>query len=287
MRITPALSLLLPLTLLAAAGCGIQPLAGNTLADRQDVVISPMALTGGIELDLAASGFQTQAVAADVALLTFEISSSVLSGPRTQTFDKTTMPADRRVKFKDLPPGAYTVSSVAKDAAGKDIGTNTASVTVVAGKTAVVKLSIKLADTETTNPNGNLYIDFELVDGNTVVKPIEEPSAAPSTAPTTSPSASPSANPNANALALYNLNPSKASNGHYQVKGTVYNSAATALTGEVKAEFKEKKGILTWSRMEVVETKTFPFVVSAKGTQDFSLVSSVDADEVSVTVSVK
>ncbi len=80
MRTTKALSLLLPLTLFVAAGCGTQSLTGTTLTDnRQDVIISPVAVTGGIELNLASSGFQTQATAADVALLEFGITSNKLS----------------------------------------------------------------------------------------------------------------------------------------------------------------------------------------------------------------
>jgi hypothetical protein len=283
MRITPALSLLLPLTLLAAAGCGVQNLPGSALADnRQDVVISPIALTGGIELNLASSGFQTQATAADVALLEFEITSPVLSGPRVQTFGKTTLPADKRVKFTELPPGAYSVKSVAKDASGTTIGSKTATVNVEAGKTAVVQLSIKLVATEITNPNGNLYIDFDLIDGDVVVKPIAEPSIAPS--PT--PSASPSANPLAGSLGLYNLTEKKLDTGRFESKGTVYNSATASLTGEIKAEFKEERGIFT-KRLEVVETKVFPLVIGAKATYDFTLTSTVKADAVTVTVSVK
>lgn len=283
MRLTPALSLLLPLTLLAAAGCGVQNIPGNALADnRQDVIISPVAVTGGIELNLASSGFQTQATAADVALLEFEITSPVLSGPRVQTFGKTNLPSDKRVKFTELPPGSYSVKSVAKDATGNTIGSKTASVTVEAGKTAVVQLSIKLVATEITNPNGNLYIDFELVDGDVVVKPIAEPSVAPSPTPT----ASASPNPNAGSLGLYNVTESKLSNDRYEVKGTLYNSATTPLNGEIKAEFKEEKGLFV-KRWEVVETKVFPLVIGSKATYDFTLTSSVDADDVTVSVSVK
>jgi|GEM_PF-6220673 len=281
MRITPALSLLLPLTLLAAAGCGITP--GAMVADkRQDVIISPVAMTGGIEFNLASSGFSTQATVADVALLEFEITSPVLSGPRVQTFGKNNVPADKRVKFTDLPPGDYSVKSVAKDASGNTIGSKTASVTVEAGKTAVVHLSIKLVDTEITNPNGNLYIDFELLDGNVVVKPIAEPSASPTPTPT----ASATPNPNAGSLGLYNLTEKKLDNKKYEVKGTLYNSANASLTGEIKAEFKEEKGLFV-KRWEVVETKVFPLVIGAKATYDFTLTSSVNADDVSVTVSVK
>jgi len=281
MRITQALSVLLPLTILAAAGCGITP--GTTIADnRQDVIISPVAMTGGIEFNLAASGFATQATVADVALLEFEITSPVLSGPRVQTFGKTTLPADKRVKFTELPPGDYSVKSVAKDAFGNSIGSKTASVTVEAGKTSVVHLSIKLVDTEITNPNGNLYIDFELLDGNVVVKPIAEPSASPTPTPT----ASATPNPNAGSLGLYNLTETKLSTKKYEVKGTVYNSANSSLTGEIKAEFKEEKGLFV-KRWEVVETKVFPLVIGAKATYDFTLTSSVNADDVDVTVSVK
>ena len=281
MRITPALSLLLPLTLLAAAGCGITP--GSMLADnRQDVIISPVAMTGGIELNLGSSGFQTQATVADVALLEFEISSPVLSGPRVQTFGKTTLPADKRVKFTELPPGNYSVKSVAKDAAGNTIGSKTATVTVEAGKTAVVQLSIKLVATEITNPNGNLYIDFELVDGDVVVKPIAEPSATPTPTPT----ASATPNPLAGSLGLYNLTEKKLDTKKYEVKGTVYNSANSSLTGEIKAEFKEEKGLFV-KRWEVVETKVFPLVIGAKATYDFNLTSTVNADDVTVSVSVK
>lgn len=282
MRITPAFSLLLPLTLLASAGCGIQP--GMFADNRQDVIISPIAFTGGLELNLASAGFQAQATVADVALLSFEISSPVLSGPRVQTFDKKNLPADGRVKFQELPPGNYTISSVAKDAAGKTIGAKSASATVEAGKTAVVKLSIKLAQTEITNPNGNLYIDFEMIDGDVIVKPIEEPSPAPS--PTPTPSASPSPNPNAGSLGLYNLADQKLSSGLFESKGTVYNSADVSLTGEIKAEFKAYKGIFV-RELKVVETKTFPLVIGAKATYNFTLTSTEKADAVSVSVSVK
>ncbi len=283
MRITPALSLLLPLTLIAAAGCGVQNLPGNALADnRQDAIISPVALTGGLELNLASAAFQTQATSADVALLEFEVSSSVLSGPRVLTFDKNSLPADRRVKFKDLPPGDYSVKSLAKDAAGKTIGSKTATVSVAAGKTAVVQLSLKLVATEITNPNGHLYIDFEIVDGDIIVSPISEPSPFPSPSPT----ASASPDPLAGSLGLYNVTDKKLDNGFYQAKGTVYNSASSSLTGEIKAEFKEYKGIFV-RRLEVVETKTLPLVIGSKKTCDFTLTSTEKADAVSVTVSVK
>jgi hypothetical protein len=280
MRFIPVLSFLLPLTLLAAAGCGVPSL---TAADnRQDAIISPVALTGGLELNLASSGFQTQATVADVALLEFEISSSVLSGPRVQTFGKNNVPSDKRVKFTELPPGSYSVKSMAKDAAGETIGSKTATVTVEAGKTAVVQLSLKLVATEITNPNGNLYIDFEMIDGDVVVKPIEEPSPAPTPTPT----ASATPNPHAGSLGLYNLSESKLSNGRYEAKGTVYNSATASLTGEIKAEFKEYKGLFN-RRLEVVETKVLPLAIGAKATHDFTMTSTEKADAVSVTISVK
>lgn len=283
MRIIPALSLILPLSIVAAAGCGVQNIPGNALADnRQDVIISPVAMTGGIELNLAASGFQVQATAADVSILEFEINSPVLSGPRVQTFGKANLPADKRVKFTDLPPGAYTVKSVAKDAAGDTIGTKTESVTVVAGQTSVVKLALKLIDTELANPNGNLYIDFELIDGDVVYKPIAEPSPVPSV----SPSASPSANPLAGSLGLYNLTETALSGGRYQVKGTIYNSANVALTGEIKAEFKAEKGLI-FKKWEIVETKLVPVVINAKSTHDFTIPSTEKAEDVTVTITVK
>lgn len=281
MRITPALSLLLPLTILAAAGCGMTP--GTLIADnRQDVIISPVALTGGIELNLRNSGFAPQATVADVAILEFEVSSSVLSGPRVQTFDKNTVPSDKRVKFTELPPGDYTVKSVAKDASGDTIGAKTATVTVEAGKTAVVQLSMKLAPTQVTNPNGNLYIDFEMEDGEVIYLPIAEPSPLPTPTPT----ASATPNPHAASLGLYNLSSQKLSTKKYQVKGTVYNSATVALNGEIKAEFKAAKGLFG-KKVEVVETTIVPVALNGKSTYDFTITSTKDADDVTLSISVK
>lgn len=294
MRISSALSLLLPLTLVAAAGCGVPAL--TTADNRQDAIISPLAMTGGVEISLASSGFSTLATAADVATLEFQIASSVLSAPKTQSFSRTSMPADKRVKFTDLPPGSYTVTSVAKDAGGQNIGSKSATVTVVAGKTAVVQLALKLVDTQVANPNGNLYIDFDLLDGDVSVKPIEEPSPTPSPSPSPSvspsPSPSPSAsatpNPNAGSLGLYNLVQRDLPKGHREISGTVHNNANVALNAELKVEFKEYKGVIFVNRrLEVVETKTVPFSIGGNKFHYFTVASSVDADDVTVSVSVK
>src|SRR5690606_10224962 len=106
--------------------------------------------------------------------------------------------------------------------------------------------------------------------------------------PTPTPSASATPNPNAGSLGLYNLAPKKLSNGHMEVSGTVYNSASVPLNAELKVEFKEYKGIVFINRrLEVVETKVVPFDIGGNKYHYFTVASGVDADDVTVTVSVK
>ncbi|HEY9898386.1 MAG TPA: hypothetical protein V6D00_04325 [Pantanalinema sp.] len=280
LRVLPLLTLT---AVFAAAGCGLTP--SQVASTKQDAVISPYALTGDITFNLSENGgYSTQATAADVATFAFEISSSVLSAPRTQVFTKASLPADKRVSFKELAPGAYTVKSTAKDATGKVIGTVTGSTTVVAGKSSVLKLSLKLADTELDNPNGNLYFDLEILDGDLKVKPIEEP-ATPSATPTPTPSATPSPAPSVNAIAMYNLATRVTGSGAFEVKGSLYNVDTVVRVAEVKVEFKKKK--LFSSEYRVTETKVVPVVVNAKTMQDFTIVSDDEAASASVSFTAK
>lgn len=267
--------------MVAVAGCGLTP--SQVASTKQDAVISPYALTGDITLNLS-SGYSTQATAADVATYEFEITSSVLSAPRSQVFTKANLPSDKRVSFKELAPGAYTVKTTAKDATGKVIGTVTGNTSVVAGKSTVLKLSLKLADTELDNPNGNLYFDLEIIDGDLKVKPIEEP-ATPSATPSPSPSATPSPVPPVNTIAMYNLATRGTSSGAFEVKGSLFNIDTVVRVAEVKVEFKKKK--LFSSEYKVTETKLVPVVVNAKTMQDFTIVSDDDASSASVTFTAK
>jgi hypothetical protein len=161
---------------ISALGCGhagSSAFAPATL--KTSAVVAAAAKTGSVELHVAGyEGYHVQAKVSDVAQLRVTVTGAALSEPVLKLFSTAALAAGKgRITIPGLPPGTVSVKVEALSTSGVVLGQDSASIDVVAGKTALATVHIKLDPTINPAGAGDVAVNVNIEDGDESTAPIE------------------------------------------------------------------------------------------------------------------
>jgi hypothetical protein len=142
---------------------------------------APVSLTGTLDVKVNGfDGYRIAAVVSDVASLQITITNTENAVLGQRTVSTAQMAGGKgRITMADLPAGPAIAKVEAFAADGESLGETQETLEVLAGKTTLVVMNLKLKQTVKTNDKGNAAVNVSLTDGDETVLPIEPAAADP------------------------------------------------------------------------------------------------------------